>query len=73
MGTVSKRITKNKPKAMRKIIESFTPKKQDIFSASSTALSIFMFMHFDVPMNFVFMIYVALFTIGMDFIYRACK
>lgn len=58
---------------MRKIIESFTPKKQDIFSASSTALSIFMFMHFDVPMNFVFMIYVALFTIGMDFIYRACK
>jgi len=58
---------------MKKIIESFTPKKQDLFSASSTALSIFVFIHFKIPFGFAFMVYVLAFTLAMDFIYRLCK
>lgn len=58
---------------MKKIIESFTPKKQDLFSASSTALSIFMFIHFKMEFGFLFMVCVAFYTIVMDLIYRACK
>ena len=48
-------------------------KKQDLFSVSSTLLAIFGLMQVNISNLFLFMIYVALFTIGMDFIYKACK
>ena len=58
---------------MKKIIESFTPSKQDLFSIQSTLLSIFALLHFKFEVNLLFMVIVALYTIGMDQIYKACK
>ena len=48
-------------------------KKADLFSASSTLLAIFGLMQVNIPNLFLFIILVALYTIGMDFIYKACK
>ena len=48
-------------------------KKEDLFSASSTLLAIFGLMQVNISNLFLFVILVALYTIGMDFIYRACK
>jgi hypothetical protein len=48
-------------------------KKADLFSASSTLLAIFGLMQVNISNLFLFMILVALYTIGMDFIYKACK
>jgi hypothetical protein len=58
---------------MKKLIENLTPKKQDLFSIQSTLLSIFALFHFEFKVGFLFMVIVALFTIGMDQIYKACK
>ena len=58
---------------MKKIIQSFTPSKQDLFSIQSTLLSIFALFHFEFEVGFLFMVIVALYTIVMDLIYRACK
>ncbi len=51
----------------------FSIKKADLFSAVNTALSIFALTHFKMPFGFLFMVLVALYTIAMDFVYRACK
>lgn len=48
-------------------------KKEDLFSISSTLLAIFGLMHMNISNLFLFVILVALYTIGMDFVYRACK
>lgn len=48
-------------------------KKEDLFSISSTLLAIFGLMQVPISNLFLFVILVALYTIGMDFIYRACK
>ena len=48
-------------------------KKADLFSASSTLLAIFGLMQMNISNLFLFVILVALYTIGMDFIYKACK
>jgi hypothetical protein len=48
-------------------------KKADLFSISSTLLAIFGLMHVDISNLFLFMVLVALYTIAMDFIYKACK
>lgn len=58
---------------MKKITQSLTPSKQDIFSIQSTLLSIFALLHFEFEVDFLFMVIVALYTIGMDLIYKACK
>jgi hypothetical protein len=58
---------------MKKIIESFTPSKQDLFSIQSTLLSIFGLCHFKFDFGLLFIVIVALYTIGMDQIYKACK
>jgi hypothetical protein len=58
---------------MKKIIESFTPSKQDLFSIQSTLLSIFALYHFKFDFGLLFIVIVALYTIGMDQIYKAFK
>jgi hypothetical protein len=58
---------------MKKILHQFIPSKQDLFSIQSTFLSIFTMLHFEFEVGFLFMVIVALYTIGMDLIYKACK
>jgi hypothetical protein len=58
---------------MKKIIKSFTPSKQDLFSIQSTLLSIFALLHFEFEFGLLFIVIVALYTIGMDLIYKACR
>ena len=58
---------------MEKIRSLFSIKKADLFSAVNTALSIFALTHFKMPFGILFMVLVALYTIGMDFVYKACK
>jgi hypothetical protein len=48
-------------------------KKADLFSVSSTLLAIFGLLQLDVSNLFLFMVLVAIYTIAMDFIYKACK
>jgi hypothetical protein len=58
---------------MKKILNQFIPSKQDLFSIQSTLLSIFALFHFKFDFGILFMVIVALYTIGMDLIYRICK
>jgi hypothetical protein len=58
---------------MKKILNQFIPSKQDLFSIQSTLLSIFALLHFKFDFGILFMVIVALYTIGMDLIYRICK
>jgi hypothetical protein len=58
---------------MKKISNQFIPSKQDLFSIQSTLLSIFALFHFELEFGILFMVIVALYTIGMDLIYRICK
>jgi hypothetical protein len=58
---------------MKKILHQFIPKKQDLFSIQSTMLSIFALFHFEFDLGLLFMVIVALYTIGMDLIYKACR
>jgi hypothetical protein len=58
---------------MKKIFNQFIPSKQDLFSIQSTLLSIFALLHFEFDFGILFMVIVALYTIGMDLIYRICK
>jgi hypothetical protein len=58
---------------MKKIVQQFIPSKQDLFSIQSTVLSIFALFNFEFDFGLLFMIIVALYTIGMDLIYKACK
>ena len=58
---------------MRKILSNFKPSQENLFSACSTALSIFVLMHYKIDVGFLFMVYVALYTIAMDFVYKKCK
>jgi hypothetical protein len=48
-------------------------KKADLFSLSSTLLAIFGLLQLDVSNLFLFMVLVAIYTIAMDFVYKACK
>lgn len=48
-------------------------KKQDLFSVSSTLLAIFVLIRLDISNLFLFIVLVALYTIGMDFVYKHCK
>jgi hypothetical protein len=58
---------------MKKILHQFIPSKQDLFSIQSTLLSIFALFHFEFEFGILFMVIVALYTIGMDLLYRICK
>jgi hypothetical protein len=58
---------------MKKILHQFIPSKQDLFSIQSTVLSIFALFHFEFDFGLLFMIIVAVYTIGMDLIYKACR
>jgi hypothetical protein len=58
---------------MKKILHQFIPSKQDLFSIQSTLLSIFALFHFKFEFGILFMVIVALYTIGMDLLYRICK
>jgi len=58
---------------MKKILQQFIPSKQDLFSIQSTLLSIFALFHFEFEFGLLFMVIVALYTIGMDQIYKACR
>ena len=51
----------------------FNLKKADLFSAVNTVLSIFALIHFKMPMGFLFMILVLIYTLLMDVVYKACK
>jgi hypothetical protein len=55
---------------MKKILQQFIPSKQDLFSIQSTLLSIFALFHFEFEFGLLFMVIVALYTIGMDQIYK---
>lgn len=55
---------------MKKILQQFIPSKQDLFSIQSTLLSIFALFHFKFDFGILFMVIVALYTIGMDLIYK---
>jgi hypothetical protein len=48
-------------------------KKADLFSISSTLLAIFGLLQLDIANLFLFMVLVALYTIGMDLVYNRCK
>jgi hypothetical protein len=48
-------------------------KKQNLFTLSSTLLAIFVLIRLDVANVFLFLVLVALYTIAMDFVYKACK
>ena len=58
---------------MKKILQQFIPSKQDLFSIQSTLLSIFALFHFEFEFGLLFMVIVALYTIGMDLLYKICK
>ena len=58
---------------MKKILQQFIPSKQDLFSIQSTLLSIFALFHFEFEFGLLFMVIVALYNIGMDLIYKACR
>jgi hypothetical protein len=58
---------------MKKILHQFIPTKQDLFSIQSTLLSIFALFHFEFDFGLLFMVIVALYTIGMDLLYKICK
>jgi len=58
---------------MKKLIENLTPKKQDLFSIQTTLLCVFALIRFDFDCGIWFMFIVMAVTIGMDFIYKACK
>jgi hypothetical protein len=58
---------------MKKILHQFIPSKQDLFSIQSTLLSIFALFHFEFKFGLLFMVIVALYTIGMDLLYKICK
>ena len=58
---------------MKKILHQFIPSKQDLFSIQSTLLSIFALFHFEFEFGLLFMVIVALYTIGMDLLYKICK
>jgi hypothetical protein len=58
---------------MKKILTQFIPSKQDLFSIQSTLLSIFALFHFEFEFGLLFMVIVALYTIGMDLLYKICK
>ena len=58
---------------MKKILNQFIPSKQDLFSIQSTLLSIFALFHFKFEFGLLFMVIVALYTIGMDLLYKICK
>ena len=58
---------------MRKILSLFKPSQENLFSAVNTVLSIFLFMHYKMQFGLLFMVSVALFTIAMDQVYKACK
>jgi hypothetical protein len=58
---------------MKKILTQFIPSKQDLFSIQSTLLSIFALFHFEFQFGLLFMVIVALYTIGMDLLYKICK
>jgi hypothetical protein len=48
-------------------------KKSDLFSLSSTLLAIFVLLQLPISNLMAFMVLVLLYTIGMDFLYKACK
>jgi len=48
-------------------------KKADLFSFTASLLAIFLFIYFAVPFNVFFMLYLAIFTLAMDWLYRLCK
>jgi hypothetical protein len=48
-------------------------KKADLFSLSSTLLAIFGLIKLDVSNVFLFFVLVGIYTIAMDFVYKACK
>ena len=58
---------------MKKILTQFIPSRQDLFSIQSTLLSIFALFHFEFEFGLLFMVIVALYTIGMDLLYKICK
>jgi hypothetical protein len=58
---------------MRRILSLFKPSQENLFSAVNTVLGIFLFMHYKMPFGLLFMVSVALFTIAMDQVYKACK
>ena len=48
-------------------------KKHDLFSISSTLLAIFGLIQLPISNLFLFIVLVSLYTIAMDFLYKACK
>jgi hypothetical protein len=58
---------------MKKILNQFIPSKQDLFSIQTTLLTCFALITFDFDCGLWFIFIVAAVTIGMDFVYKACK
>jgi len=58
---------------MKRILYLFKPSQENLFSAVNTVLGIFILMHYKVEFGLLFMVLVALFTIAMDLVYKACK
>lgn len=58
---------------MWKIISLFKMKKADLFSITVGLLAIFLFIHVGIRFDVFFMVYLAIFTLAMDWLYRLCK
>lgn len=51
----------------------FKPSQENLFSIVNTLLSIFVMRYFQMPIDLLFIVLVALFTIAMDLVYKWCK
>ena len=51
----------------------FKPSQENLFSTVNTLLIIFVMRYFQMPIDLLFIVLVALFTIAMDLVYKACK
>ena len=58
---------------MKNLIYLFKPSQENLFSVCNTLLGIFVLMHYQIEFGFLFMVSVALYTIAMDQVYKACK
>jgi hypothetical protein len=51
----------------------FKPSQENLFSTVNTLLIIFVMRYFQMPIDLLFIVLVALFTIAMDLVYKWCK
>lgn len=58
---------------MKNLLSLFKMKKADLFSVTVGLLAVFLFIHIGIRFDVFFMVYLAIFTLAMDWLYRLCK